>query len=199
MDRMGSIAITGFGDGLRRAAPAASIRRSTGDPVAADGERTVVAVERPAFEVVYAQEYRALVRVAFLLLGTTESAEEVVQDVFVRAHLRWDRLDGAAGYLRTSVVNGCRDRLRRRGRLRARLPRLIDAPTAHDGSAGSDDALELHRALLELPLRQRTAIVGRYFCGWDDDTIAEVIGARPGTVRSLISRGLVALRLDLAT
>lgn len=51
--------------------------------------------------------------------------------------------------------------------------------------------------LLQLPMRQRAAIVGRYFGGWDDATIAAAIGVRPATVRSLVHRGLAALRTEI--
>ena len=47
---------------------------------------------------------------------------------------------------------------------------------------------------LGLSLRQRTAVVLRYFCDMDDTDIAEVLGCRPATVRSLVQRGLIQLR-----
>src|SRR5690349_19216695 len=114
MELVGPAPIARLGAGTRGGS-AGDAHGPTAEPVV-----PIAAVTRPAvavFEDVYAQHYRPLVRVAYLVLGSHESAEEVVQDVFVRAHLRWSRLDEPVGYLRVSVVNGCRDRLRRRGRL----------------------------------------------------------------------------------
>ena len=48
--------------------------------------------------------------------------------------------------------------------------------------------------LAALPRRQRSVLVLRYYEGLTDDEIAEILGARPGTVRSLISRALASLR-----
>ena len=152
------------------------------------------------FEDLYRDEYDAMVRVAFLLVGNPESAEELVQDAFIRVHLRWDRIDSPGAFLRTCVVNACRDRIRRRVRLRARMPRLTaDAADRAPGTDGGDagPAAELHDVLLQLPMRQRTAIVGRFYCGWDDATIAAVLGVRPTTIRSLVHRGLAALRTEI--
>lgn len=135
-----------------------------------------------------------MVRVAFLLVGNLASAEEIVQDAFVRVHVRWAKLTNPGGFLRLCVVNACRDRLRRRIRFSARLP-LLATPSAT--VIEPDAAGELHDVLLALPYRQRAAIVGRFYSGWDDDAIAESLGVRPATVRSLVHRGLAALRLEL--
>lgn len=151
------------------------------------------------FDVFYRQEYDPMVRAAYLMMGTQQSAEEIVQDAFVRVHLRWDKIDSPAAFLRTCVVNGCRDRLRRRTRLAARVPLLAGTPDAQIGSPTNGDGVELYDVLLTLPHRQRAAIVGRFYCGWDDDALAEALGVRPATVRSLVHRGLSALRIELSS
>ena len=51
-----------------------------------------------------------LVRLAALLVGDQASAEDVVQDVFLKVCAQWDRLTEsgvAVSYFRTAVVNGC--------------------------------------------------------------------------------------------
>jgi RNA polymerase sigma factor (sigma-70 family) len=153
-------------------------------------------VEVVTFESVYRDEYDPMVRVAFLLVRNLESAEEIVQDAFVRLHLRWDRVATPGAFLRTCVVNGCRDRLRRRGRLAQRLP-LLAGDVTGDLARGAAPAGELHDVLARLPLSQRTALVGRFYGGWDDAAIADALGVRPATVRSLVHRGLAALRTEL--
>jgi DNA-directed RNA polymerase specialized sigma24 family protein len=73
----------------------------------------------------------SLVRLAMVLLGDREEAEEVVQDAFVSLHRNWPGLrdTGAAGaYLRTAVVGGCRSRQRRFVRARRATIRLAPVP-----------------------------------------------------------------------
>ncbi|MEA2704944.1 MAG: hypothetical protein QOD63_2889, partial [Actinomycetota bacterium] len=71
-------------------------------------ERAPVKPPGVTFESLYASEYRPLVRLAFVMLGGSNRAEEVVQDAFGRVYERWASLDNPGGYLRTCVVNGCR-------------------------------------------------------------------------------------------
>jgi RNA polymerase sigma factor (sigma-70 family) len=134
-----------------------------------------------------------MIRLAVLLVDSREVAEEIVQDAFTAVATRWDDLDRPGGYLRTSVVNGCRMALRRRETQR-RLdpPRPIvplDAPT---------ELVELHGALRSLPERQRIVLVLRYLLDLPEAEIAELVECRPATVRSLAARGLRTLRKDLA-
>jgi RNA polymerase sigma-70 factor (sigma-E family) len=144
-----------------------------------------------AFTALYLHEYVGLVRLAFLILGSREQAEEVVQDAFVRLHGRWRRVDNPGGYLRTSVVNGCRDARRRLVRYRAREPRLAVRAETYD----TPD--ELSDALATLPVRQRAVLVLRFYGGMNEAEIAATLGIRPGTVKSSLHRGLERLRREL--
>jgi RNA polymerase sigma-70 factor (sigma-E family) len=134
----------------------------------------------------YRSRYADMVRVAFLLTGSTEEAEEIVQEAFVKIRNRIDRVDNPAAYLRTTVVNGCRNRHRR-----ILVERRHARPT--DGMS-HDHVDELSDALAGLPLRQRTAIVLRYYAGMTEAEIAGALGCRPGTVKSLCHRALAELR-----
>jgi len=69
-------------------------------------------------------------------------------------------------------------------------------PTTENVSTDTDVATydSLRSALLRLPPRQRAALVLRYFEDLPDTTIAELLRCRPATVRSLVARGLEALR-----
>ena len=82
--------------------------------------------------------------------------------------------------------------LRRRG-LEARHP-----PAALEAMAAPVELLELHTALGHLSERQRTAVVLRYFVDLPDHQIAEVLGCRVSTVRSLVHRALRVLRKEMA-
>ncbi len=142
------------------------------------------------FESLYASEYRPLVRVAFVMLGGSNRAEEVVQDAFGRVYERWSSLDNPGGYLRTCVVNGCRDVLRRQ---RLAVWKRPD-PSPVFVELGFD---HLADALTRLSPRQRAAVVLRYYADLPEAEIAEALGVRPGTVKSLLHRGLAQLREEI--
>jgi RNA polymerase sigma-70 factor (sigma-E family) len=141
-----------------------------------------------SFDDVYRRESVAMVRLALLLVGSQEQAEEIVQDAFAQLFERWDRIDRPGAYLRTCVVNGCRRTHRRRrqdDRAAAGAPRLLPA------DLGANDMLD---ALAALPARRRAAVVLRYYEDLSEAEIADALGVRPGTVKSLLHRGLAQLR-----
>jgi RNA polymerase sigma-70 factor (sigma-E family) len=161
---------------------------STTTPVAPPPATEDVEPPRTAtsFEALFAREYGPMVRLAFLLVDTPELAEEVVQDSFVRLHERWEQVSNPGGYLRASVVNRARDVQRRRQRER-RLPlRAVESSSLEADLLGD--------ALAGLPAKRRAAIVLRFYEDLSEAEIAEVLGVRPGTVKSLIHRGLHQLR-----
>jgi RNA polymerase sigma factor (sigma-70 family) len=137
-------------------------------------------------EALYRAHYPAMMRLGYLLTGSNEAAEDVVHDVFVRAgdHLP---LDHPASYLRAAVVNACRSQHRR-----AVVARRHPPPPAP--LVMPRELVDFRDVLLGLPLRQRTAVVLRYFCEMGDDDIAALLDCRPATVRSLVARGLSNLR-----
>jgi RNA polymerase sigma factor (sigma-70 family) len=127
-------------------------------------------------------------RLATMLVGDRAVAEEIVQDALVNVTRRWDTLDNPGGYLRTAVVNGARDHLRRLERGRRR--RLPPAPLA----THEPELDELWAVLTTLPERRRAALVLRYYEDLTIDEIARLLDCRPGTVSSLLHRGLADLR-----
>lgn len=139
-----------------------------------------------SFDDLYRAEQPELVRLAALLVGSAEVAADLVQDCFVRLHPRWTKVADHRAYLRRSVVNACHSHhrvLRRWRRLQLR--------PAEPAELG---ARELSDALAVLPDRQRAALVLRFYGGLPDAAIADALGCRPGTVASLVHRGLAALR-----
>lgn len=150
---------------------------------------TTARTEGPAnetFEAIYRGHHPAMMRLAFLLTGSNEAAEDLVHDVFVRAGSHMP-LDHPASYLRTAVVNACRSHHRRV--LVARRHPPAPAPFVMPR-----ELVDFRDVLLGLPLRQRTALVLRYFCDMSDADIAGLLACRPATVRSLVQRGLANLR-----
>ncbi len=139
----------------------------------------------------YEGDYRALVRVAYVLLGSHHEAEEVVQDAFVGLRARWDDVDNPGGYLRRSVVHGSYGVLRRR-----EVAERHRSDPAPDGQP--DQLIELRDVVLALPWKQRAAIVLRYIADLPDDEIAAALGCRRATVRSLVARGLSTIRSEVS-
>ncbi len=165
-----------------------------------------------SFGQLYLGSFAAMVRLARVLVDSPETAEDLVQDAFVHLHRHWGGVRDPRAYLHRSVVNACRSHHRRAWRERTRGPRVDDAmrgtaPTSGpgpgqlgpvvDGAAEqgrSDDADVLVAALATLPYRQRAALVLRYYSDLPDAEIAVALGCRPGTVGSLVHRGLERLR-----
>jgi RNA polymerase sigma-70 factor (sigma-E family) len=151
----------------------------------------------------YTAHYRGLVRLSTLLLGETASAEEVVQDAFVAMHRSWRRLrdtDKALAYLRRTVVNSSRSRLRHRrvaDRYLATQAGPATAPSAEHGALDRLDYAAVVAALRELPSRQRETLVLRYYGDLSEADIATAMGISRGAVKSHASRGMAALRTTL--
>ena len=144
----------------------------------------------------YQAHATGLVRLAMLMLGDQSAAEDVVQDAFFGLYQRWDRLsepERALNYTRSSVLNGCRDVLRRRTR---RIPAALLEPNAPSAEAGvllAEEHREVLAALRRLPDRQREAVVLRYCLGLPEDEVAQAMNVSRGTVKSTSHRGLAAL------
>lgn len=166
------------------------------DPPPAPGERPAVTDHvhhgvPDGLEALYREDYDQLVRFAHALTGDRGRAEELTQDAFVRIAPRFSELDNPPGYVRTVLVNLCRDDGRRTTRARSHPEpelRIEPAPAIPETSTA------VWAALQALPERQRIAVTLRYYLDLPDDEIADVLGARPGTVRSLVHRALATLK-----
>jgi RNA polymerase sigma-70 factor (sigma-E family) len=138
----------------------------------------------------------SLLRTAILLTGDRGHAEDIVQNALERTALHWARLQGSPeAYARRAVVNGSRDRYRRR---RARAAEVDPAVAREHGGPDVTAHIDLRDALSvalrELPHRQRSVLVCRYIFDLDERETAETLGIGVGTVKSSASRGLAALR-----
>jgi RNA polymerase sigma-70 factor (sigma-E family) len=150
-----------------------------------------------ALEALFRTEQRSLVRLATLLLGDRGAAEEVVQDAFVQLHLSWRRVrepDRAAAWLRSAVLNGARSQLRRRAvRRRHREVAMGDATAADTGALAGEEQARVMAALRQLPVRQREALVLRYYVDLSEAEIAVAMGVSTGSVKTHAHRGLAAM------
>jgi RNA polymerase sigma-70 factor (sigma-E family) len=142
----------------------------------------------------------ALLAFATVLTGQRATAEDITQEVLIRAHGRWDQiaqLDRPELYVRKMVLNEFLTWRRRSWRT---VPAANPVP-AHDLTADHAAAYDEHAAMLaqigKLPRRQRAVLALRYYEDRSDAEIAELLGCAPATVRAYASRALAALRIEL--
>lgn len=133
-------------------------------------------------------------RVARLLTGDADRAEELLQDCLVKLYLRWPRVVSRGtphAYLRRMLVNGNVSWWRRvrREQIMAETPDRPD-PLAHP----CEPREELRRALLALPRQQRAVVVLRYYADLPEKDVAAALGCKVGTVKSHHSRAMTRLR-----
>jgi RNA polymerase sigma-70 factor, ECF subfamily len=137
-------------------------------------------------------------RLASLLLGSEVEAQDAVQDAAVAAWERFGSLrdrERFDAWFDRILVNGCRDRLRRRG-----TARIVDLTAAPEIAGHGDVATRyaereaLRGALARLSADQRVTVVLRYYGDLSLEEIADRTGERLGTVKSRLHYGLLALR-----
>lgn len=147
----------------------------------------------------FAAHHDAAVRLAYLHTGSTEHAEDVAAEVFAKLARSQPVMDHPGAYLRRSIVNEATSSWRRRLKERDHLSRGESA--ADLVAADSTDLLperdRLWRVLQQLPPRQRTALVLRFYEDLSERSTAAVMGVSVGTVKSTTARGLAALRVLL--
>ena len=142
----------------------------------------------------------AMIRIALLMLGDRAAAEDVVQDAFLGLYNRWQRLNEpvkAEAYIRSAVLNGCRDAMKRQSRRnrrdRAAAVDLEELPSAEVAALVSEDRRRVLAGLRLLPGRQREALVCRFYLELSEQETARAMGVSRGTVKSTTSRAVAAL------
>ena len=149
----------------------------------------------------YSLHYRALVRLAVLLVRDLPTAEDVVQDSFVALHAGWQRLRdsvSALAYLRSAVLNRSRSVLRHRAVADKHMPEPPpDMPSAEHGALAQLERSTVMAALRMLTDRQREAIVLRYYADFSEAEVAAAMGISRGAVKSHTARGMATLRAEL--
>lgn len=152
-----------------------------------DPDRGVTA-DDASFDALYRRRWASMVRLAYLLTGSTAVSEEVVQDAFIAVRDRWSRVEQPDAYLRTTVVNRARTAAFREARERT------SALGDHHDAVLPPEVDETWERIRRLPERQRAVVVLRFYEDLSEQQIAEVLGCRVGTVKSRLHRALSNLR-----
>jgi RNA polymerase sigma factor (sigma-70 family) len=167
----------------------------------AEGARRPAEDAVPPVDAAYARlfdnHFWGLVALARLLRA--DDPEDVVQEAFVRLHRKRHTLrdQGAAlAYLRRTVCNLCRSRLRHlamAARRHLQLGVVEDVASAEQQVVHRESVRELLAAVAELPPRQREALVLRYWLELSEREAAEVLGIAVGTVKAHTARAIANL------
>lgn len=166
-----------------------------GDVVASTGE---------GFESWVRASSPRLRRLAYLLTGNLDEAEDLLQSAYAKVLPRWHRIstyDSPEAYMHRVMVN-LRTSWWRRSRNREWSTDEIPEASWRAGTPGEGDAVVesqvLLAALRALPERQRAAVVLRHWCDLSEAQTADAMQCSVGTVKSSASRGLAHLRAALA-
>jgi RNA polymerase sigma-70 factor, ECF subfamily len=149
------------------------------------------------FSSFYAGAFPRLVGQLLLVTGELHEAEDVVQEAFARASVRWARLrhyDVPEAWVRRVAMNLAADRLRRARRQLAALVRLGPAPSVPPVQL---EDLALLQALRALPISQRQVIVLHHLLGMPVEEVAATLTIPTGTVKTRLARGRRALATRL--
>jgi RNA polymerase sigma-70 factor (ECF subfamily) len=161
--------------------------------------------DRDAFGRLISRYERMVFRTALRLLGRADAAQDAAQETFLRLFRYLDRFDESrelAPWLYRVVVNVCRDLGKKASA--ARLIPLDEIPepqASHGAQAQIEDTIHraerlrmVQEALLNLPEKERAAVVLRDLEGWSTAEVARILGSSEGTVRSQVSTARVKIK-----
>lgn len=160
----------------------------------ADGVAPAQAASEASFEDFFRDGYTKLFRALFLLVGSVHEADELCQEAFVRVFERWERIRAMGspeGYLFRTALNLHRSRLRRAAR-RLRDPVLHARP--EDEAARTAEGVDVARALRDIPVGQRAALILVDWLGYDAAEAGRILDIEAVSVRSRLHRARSALR-----
>jgi RNA polymerase sigma-70 factor (sigma-E family) len=144
----------------------------------------------------------SLHRAAYLLTGDRDHAQDAVQTALLRIYQAWPRRaswENPAGYAHQVVTRVVLSSVRRRWWGERPTADLPDSPELRsvEPIEAVDERDALRRALLALPVKQRSAVVLRYYMDMPEAEVASAMQCPVGSVKSLTARGLQALRTQL--
>jgi len=156
----------------------------------------------------FRDHYKGMFRVAYRITGSQSDAEDVLQTIFVRLTPGWDGRDLAPNpraFLYRAAINASLDVMRMRKRVNAVPLELVDTehgldmstPTPADHLADTELRELIRQAVAKLEGRAATAFVLRYYEGYDNPRIAEVLGTSQMVVAVTLHRARTRLRKEI--
>lgn len=154
-----------------------------------------------AFHAFFERHYAELARLAALLTGEADAADDLAADALVALWRRWDRVREAehpVAYARGVVANLARSRIRSAVRERRRIAAFWSQRSDRVEDPDVPAVLDLREALQRLPFRKRACVVLRHAFDLSERDTARALGISVGTVKSQTSRGVAELERLLA-
>ena len=155
-----------------------------------------------AFERFFRENYPAVVRIAYGVVGDSQAAQDVAQDVFIAALRRFpqpDTVDYAPGWVRAAAAHAGLNAIRgeRRRHRRQQLSGIDVAPAGPEETAlDRESQAEVRQALARLPRHAATVLLLRH-SGLSYAEVAEAMNAKVGHVGTMLRRAESALRKEL--
>lgn len=157
-------------------------------------------------DLLFRRHYVALLRLAVVMVGNREAAEDAVQDAFTALHRNWRSLRDAENpevYLRSTVLNRCRSWVRRQATQRAVRPLMLvreHHKSAEDTIVDRDEVGSLVAVMRTLPRRQREVLACRFVLELSIAETADLLEISEGSVKTHTHRGLKSLqqRIEVA-
>jgi len=148
-----------------------------------------------AFRRFFDEHHTDLSRLAYLVTGETQVADDLASDAFVEVWRHWERVqaaDSPIAYARGIVTNLARQWIKKQTRERAGLLRL-GLLRRERGETDTPAILDVRAGLGRLPLRRRECVILRYAFDLPEKQVAEILGISVGAVKSHTSRGAAQL------
>ena len=150
------------------------------------------------FHSFFETHHAELARLAYLVTGDADVAEDLAADALLEVWRYWDRVvaaDSPIAYARGVLANLARNRIRRASRERRGLLGLVPLrpERAHTRDVDVPAIVDVREALRRLPYRRRACVVLRYAFDLSEQDTARTLGISVGTVKSQTSRGVAQL------
>ena len=142
-------------------------------------------------------EYPRLVGTLSLYCGDAEAAEELAQETLARVCRDWDkvrRMNAPGAWAHKVAMNLASSHFRRRAATKKVLEKLSSRAATSMTDPDAGEAVEVRRAVANLPRRERQVLIMRHYVGLSVEEVAEATGFPEGTVKTLTRRALAKLR-----
>ncbi|MFD3933368.1 SigE family RNA polymerase sigma factor [Streptomyces sp. NBC_00243] len=154
------------------------------------------------FHAFFERHYAELARLAHLLTGEPDAADDLAADALLALWHRWDRVraaDHPAAYARGVVANLARTRIRSAVRERRRITLFWSQRDDKTENPDIPGVVDVQDALRRLPFRKRACVVLRHAFDLSEKDTALALGISVGTVKSQTSKGMAELKRLLGT
>ncbi|WP_328415223.1 SigE family RNA polymerase sigma factor [Streptomyces violaceus] len=154
------------------------------------------------FHAFFERHYAELSRLAYLLTGESDTADDLAADALLALWHRWDRVraaDHPAAYARGVVANLARTRIRSAVRERRRIALFWSQREENTENPDVAGVVDVQEALRRLPFRKRACVVLRHAFDLSEKDTALALGVSVGTVKSQTSKGIAELQRLLGT